>query len=193
MNYKAVPAFVKRLRDRPGTAARALEFALLTVARTSEVLELTPGEIDEAACIWRVPAERMKGGEEHVVHLSPRALEIFADVQGLCGTYVFASPRARDKTLSNMAMLQLLRSMGVAKETTVHGLCRASFSTWAYETGAARPDVIEACLAHREADRVKAAYNRAAFAAERRALLNVWAEFIDGTINEDKNDRNNAT
>jgi hypothetical protein len=66
----------------------------------------------------------------------------------------------------------------VRTQTTVHGLCRATFSTWAYDTAAARPDVIEACLAHREADRVKAAYNRAQFTEERRALLAAWAEYL---------------
>ena len=60
----------------------------------------------------------------------------------------------------------------------MHGVCRATFSTWAYETGAARPDVIEACLAHREADKVKAAYNRAQFAVERRELLKAWADYL---------------
>ena len=60
----------------------------------------------------------------------------------------------------------------------MHGLCRATFSTWANETGAARPDVIEACLAHREADRVKAAYNRAQFTEERRALMEAWAGYL---------------
>lgn len=66
------------------------------------------------------------------------------------------------------------------ERTTVHGVCRASFSTWANDNGIARPDVIEACLAHREADKVRAAYNRAAFHAERAALLRAWGDFCDG-------------
>ena len=85
------------------------------------------------------------------------------------------------QALSNMAMLTLLKRMGMRHATTVHGLCRATFSTWAYETAAARPDVIEACLAHREADKVKAAYNRARFMAERRALLAAWGMFLCGS------------
>ena len=76
-----------------------------------------------------------------------------------------------------MAMLELLKRMGVAERTTVHGL-RASFSTWAYTTNAGRPDAIEACLAHKEADRVKAAYNRSDFADERRQLLAAWADYL---------------
>jgi hypothetical protein len=82
------------------------------------------------------------------------------------------------RPMSNMAMLTVLDRMGMRERTTVHGVCRASFSTWANETGAARPEVIEACLAHREADKVKAAYNRAQFADERRALMTAWGAYL---------------
>lgn len=181
LEYKAVPMFVRRLRAQPGTAARALEFALLTAARTNEVVGLTWTEIDERAAMWRVPAERMKADEEHIVYLSARALAIVEEMRWLNAANVFPSPRDQDKPLSNMAMLTLLRRMGVADQTTVHGLCRATFSTWAYENAIARAEVIEACLAHREADRVKAAYNRAKFAAERRQLLHAWADYCCGT------------
>jgi integrase len=178
LDYRQVPAFVKRLREQPGTAARALEFALLTAARTSEVLELTASELDDA--VWRVPAVRMKAGEEHVVHLAPRALQILAEAMALGGVYIFPSPQDKSRPLSNMAMLNVLRRMKIQDKTTVHGVCRATFSTWAYETGAARPDVIEACLAHREADRVKRAYNRSQFTTDRKALLLRWADYLDG-------------
>ena len=80
-----------------------------------------------------------------------------------------------------MGMLTLLRRLKVAGETTVHGLCRSSFSTWAYENAVARPEVIEAALAHREKDQIKRAYNRAQFNAERRTLLIDWAAFIGGS------------
>lgn len=178
LDYRLVPAFVKLLREQPGTAARALEFALLTAARTGEVLEMPPAEIDGA--VWRVPGARMKAGEEHVVHLPSRALEILEDVKALGGLYVFPSPTDSKKPLSNMAMLNVLRRMKLNTQTTVHGMCRSSFSTWAYETNAARPDVIEACLAHQEVNLVKAAYNRAEFTAERRALLQKWADYLEG-------------
>ena len=75
-------------------------------------------------------------------------------------------------------VLTVLKRMQVQDQTTVHGLCRATFSTWANETGAARADVIEACLAHREGDKIRAAYNRAQFMQERRALLDAWAEYL---------------
>jgi integrase len=122
----------------------------------------------------------MKGGEEHRVHLSGRVLEILEAMQALKQPYVFPNPRLDRGPLSNMAMLTVLRRMDADKRTTVHGLARSTFSTWANETGAARPDVIEACLAHRENDRIRAAYNRARFNADRAALLESWAEFLTG-------------
>ena len=178
--FADVPAFVQRLRQQKGTAAQALEFAVLTAARTGEVLGATWAEIDAQAGVWRVAAARMKGAEEHVVYLPARALEIVESMRELGSDYVFPSPADKQKSLSNMAMLTLLRRMDTDKRTTVHGLCRASFSTWANETAAARPDVIEACLAHREGDRIRSAYNRAQFAAERRGLLRAWANFCSG-------------
>src|SRR2546428_380164 len=99
-------------------------------------------------------------------------------MRALGGIYVFPAPSNPRWPLSNMAMLTLLKRMKVDRRTTVHGLCRASFSTWANESAIAGPDVIEAALAHREGDLVRAAYNRASFAAERAALLRAWADFI---------------
>jgi len=183
--YAEVPAFVSELRQQPGIAARALEFALLTAARTGEVTGAVWDEIDEKKGIWRIPGERMKGlrdrpRPDHVVYLVDRARAILHEMRALGGVYMFPSPSDPCKPLSNMAMLTLLKRMKVDRRTTVHGLCRASFSTWANENAIARPDVIEAALAHREGDLVRAAYNRASFAAERVALLRAWADFIDG-------------
>lgn len=175
--YDEVHGLVAKLRDLPGTAARALEFAILTAARTSEVLGMQWGEILPSGEVWTVPAARMKTSVAHTVYLSKAARAVLTKVRGLSKRWVFKSP-VGDSPLSNMAMLTLLRRIGADMNTTVHGLCRASFSTWANETNAARREVIEACLAHREADRVAAAYNRAQFTEERRALLAKWAEFI---------------
>jgi integrase len=130
-----------------------------------------------------VPSTRMKGGEkngDHVAYLSPRALSILREMLTLGGTYVFPNPEDLTKPLSNMAMLALLHRMDVDAETTVHGRCRARFSTWGNEGGVARPDVIEACLAHQEANLARASYNRATFAKERAALLTAWQDFLDG-------------
>jgi integrase len=190
MPYARVPAFIRDLHamENVGTAARlALEFAILTAARTGEVLGAQWPEIDEARRVWIVLAERMKGGEAHTVYLSDRALAIIEaakplrDMQPADTPYLFASPQRLGSPLSNMALLAVLERMGywgkdaTRERCTVHGF-RSSFSTWANETGAARPDVIEACLAHSEEDRVRASYNRSEFADERRALLATWAE-----------------
>jgi integrase len=180
LHYSKVPAFIASLRKQPGTAARALEFGVLCGARTGEILGCRFEEMHDIAGVWRVPALRMKGGEEHTVFLSPRALEIVEAQRAGGSAYVFPSPADNDKPMSNMAMLAVLRRMGVQGETTVHGVCRASFSSWANENAIARPDVIEAALAHQEQDKVRSAYNRATFDNERRALLAAWSMFCDG-------------
>ncbi|MCA3095088.1 MAG: site-specific integrase [Rhodocyclaceae bacterium] len=177
-----VPGFVQALRAQPGIAARALEFAMLTAARTGEIIGATWSEIDAAARLWTIPAARMKAGEEHRVPLCPRALQIIDEMRSVNGAFLFPNPRDTTIPMSNMAMLSLLKRMGWLDRTTAHGVCRSTFSTWANETGIARPDVIEACLAHKEGDRIRAAYNRAKFNEERRALLVAWSEYQDGRL-----------
>jgi integrase len=169
--YREAPAFMEQLRQADGVAARCLEFSLLTACRTQESLLSTWSEFDLDAAVWIVPKERTKAGEEHTVYLSPRAAEVLKGQRGLDPTYPFPSSMLIGRPMSNMAMLTVLDRLNMRDRTTVHGLCRATFSTWANETGAARPDVIEACLAHEEKNRVRAAYNRAQFNDERRVLL----------------------
>lgn len=182
--YREAPALAARLRADDGTSARCLELALLTAARTSEALLAEWPEVDLQAGVWTVPASRMKAKEAHTVYLSPRAVEVLQAQIGQDVRLVFPSPVTTGsndrKPLSNMALLAVLDRLGMRDQTTVHGLCRATFSTWANETGAARPDVIEACLAHEESNRVRAAYNRAQFNVERRQLLEAWAGFLKG-------------
>lgn len=178
--YREAPALLARVRDSESVAARCLEFAVLTAARTSEALLAEWSEFNLDGALWSVPASKMKAKEAHAVFLPARAVEILRGLQALqlSARWVFPSPVLEDKPLSNMAMLNLLERLGVRDRTTVHGLCRATFSTWANETGAARPDVIEACLAHDEANKVRAAYNRAEFFEERRALLAAWSTYL---------------
>lgn len=182
--YREAPALVRQLRCAEGTAARCLELALLCVARTSEALLAEWSELDLEGSVWIIPAVRMKAKEPHTVYLSAQAVEILQAQVGQDSRLVFPSPVSLDrndgdrKPLSNMALLAVLDRLDMRDRTTVHGLCRATFSTWANETAAARPDVIEACLAHEEGNRVRAAYNRAEFATERRALLAAWARYL---------------
>lgn len=178
--YPEAPAFLERVRDAEGLSARCLEFAALTDARTMEAIGAEWSEVDVEQRLWTIPQERTKAGEPHVVCLSERVLQLLEGQRGLEKRWLFPSSMLDGKPLSNMAMLTLLDRMDAGQRTTVHGLCRATFSTWACETNAARPDVIEACLAHRESDKVKAGYNRAQSAAERRALLAAWAEYLTG-------------
>jgi integrase len=177
LRYQDAPTLFKYLDELPGTSARAVQFGMLTAARTGEILGMTWDEVAGDGKTWTVPAERMKMEEEHVVALSPPARAILKKMRGKSKTWVFPSP-VRDAPASGMAMLMLLRRLEIEKLTTVHGLCRSTFSTWANETNVARSDVIEACLAHSEADRMKAAYSTAQFSAERRALLEAWAKFL---------------
>jgi integrase len=177
MAFTEVPSFVMTLRARPSIAALCLEFTILTASRTAETIGATWPEFDLEAAMWTIGPSRMKASEEHRVHLSSRALQILDEMREIGSRYVFPSPGELDRSLSNMSMLALLKRLE-RNDITVHGF-RASFSTWANETGAARPDVIEACLAHREGDRIRRAYNRSRFTADRRALLDAWAAFIE--------------
>jgi integrase len=178
MDYRKLPAFIKRLQAAPGTAARCLEFAILTGARTTEALNAEWPEIDFEARTWSIPVARMKARQQHVVYLSDRALEILEAQRGQNEQLAFPSVTGSGKPMSNMSLAMTLRRLGEG-QVTVHGF-RASFSTWAYEMNIATPGAIEASLAHRERDRVTAAYNRATFIAERGALMLAWGNFLQG-------------
>jgi integrase len=122
----------------------------------------------------------MKGKQEHLVPLSDRAMELVEGQRGIGEEYVFPSPTNPRKPLSSMGMLMCFRRIGVAEKSTVHAMARASFSTWAYEAAGAREEIVEACLAHKEADRVRAAYDRSQHHAARRRLLQAWANYCAG-------------
>ncbi len=180
LSYKELPAFLAKLRKVEGISARALEFAVLCAARTSEIRFARWAEFDMEREVWTVPGTRMKGKQEHLVHLSDRAIELLEGQRGIGEQYVFPSPTNVRKPLSSMGMLMCLRRLGVSEKSTVHGMARASFSTWAYEAAGAREEIVEACLAHKEADRVRAAYDRSQHHAARRRLLQAWADYCAG-------------
>ena len=176
--YAEASAFMLALREQHGTAARALELLMLTAARTGEVLGAQWTEFDLDAGTWVVPAERMKAGASHVVFLADAAVTLVRALPVVDDSpFLFPSPMKPEQPLSNMAMLVLLSRMGARERTTVHGL-RSTFSTWANEATSFKPDVVEAVLAHKEADRVRAAYNRATFDEDRRKLLAAWAGYL---------------
>jgi integrase len=180
MAYRDVPAFMTELRERDAVAARALEFAILTVARTGEVLGARWSEIDLSERLWRLPPHRMKGGKEHAVPLVPRAIEILEEMAQLradhkADGFIFPGQK-RDRPLSAMALEMVLRRMGVkAKGVTVHGF-RSGFRDFAGNETEFPREVAEECMSHTVGNSVERAYRRGAAIEKRRALLTVWAE-----------------
>jgi len=174
--YYQMGEFMPLLRVEDGVAARALEFTILTAARTGEVIGVKPPEIDLEKAVWIVPADRMKAGQGHRVPLSPRAAEIVRGMLDLKGSYLF--PGAKEgKPLSNMAMLALLKRME-RNDLTVHGF-RSSFRDWASEQTNYPREVCEMALAHAISDQTEAAYRRGDLFEKRRYLMAAWSEFID--------------
>ena len=174
--FKEMPAFMVDLRNRDSISARALEFTILTVARTSEAVEAEWSEFDLDAGVWTVPAERMKAGKQHEVPLSKRAIEILCELPREKVGYVFPGGRAKSP-LSNMAMLELLRGMR-DDGATVHGF-RSTFRDWAGDNTNFAREVIEHALAHRIKDKAEASYRRSAALEKRRQLMEAWARYCN--------------
>lgn len=177
MPYAELPAFMAELSGRDALAAKALEFTILTAARSGEALGATWGEIDLEAAIWTIPAARMKAGKEHRVPLSKRALSILALVQPLNtieSEIAFVFPGSKGKGLSGMAMAMLMRRMG--RSETVHGF-RSTFRDWAAEQTAVAHEVCEMALAHTIGNKAEAAYRRGDLLDKRRRLIDDWASF----------------
>jgi integrase len=175
MAYEDVSNFVGHLREREATAALALEFCILTAARSGEVLGARWSEFDLDKKIWTVPANRMKAGREHRVPLSPRAVAILCQLEKLkAGEFVFPG-QARNKPLSNMAMEMILRRMKI-ENATVHGF-RSSFRDWAGNVSNFPREVVETALAHVIGDKAEQAYRRGDALEKRRRLMDRWAVY----------------
>lgn len=181
--YGNIAAFLAELRKQDGVAARALEFTLLTAARTSETIGARPEEFDLAECVWTIPGSRMKAGKEHRVPLSARAVAIVQAQLQRGAQYVFPGPRD-DKPLSGMAMLMTLRRMKRG-DLTVHGF-RSTFRDWAAECTGYPREVAEMALAHTVSDRVEAAYRRGDLFAKRRRLMADWARYCAQSAKDEK-------
>jgi integrase len=184
LEYAALPGFISSIRTHAGTAAAALEFTILTAARTGESIGAQWAEFDLKATTWTVPAERMKAGVEHVVPLSTRVLAILKRMQEQSDGSAWVFPGARKgKPLSNMAMLELVRGMGTknaaGEAITVHGF-RSTFRQWAAEQTTYPREIAEHALAHRLPDKVEAAYQRSTLVDKRRALMTEWNAFASG-------------
>ena len=138
-------------------------------------------EFDMEAGTWVIPAERMKGREEHRVFLSRQAVTLLRELGPKTIGPVFPNRRHPAQSMHRMTLTNWRKRWGFADVMEVHGL-RAMASTWANEAGKYRPDVIEVALAHKEGDRVRAAYNRAQFGEELRALWQEWADLCDEKV-----------
>jgi integrase len=176
MAYAEVPAFTVDLQKRQATAAAALEFTILTAARSGETLLANKAEFDVSRAVWVVPPQRMKAGREHRVPLSRRALKIVK--QGMQdypdSDFLFPGQKA-NKPLSGMALEMMLRRMKV-EGATVHGF-RSSFRDWASECMNFTNEVCEAALAHVIEDKAEAAYRRGDLFEKRRKLMEAWAVY----------------
>ncbi|MES1984292.1 MAG: integrase arm-type DNA-binding domain-containing protein [Pseudomonadota bacterium] len=172
MPYDAIPAFVGALQNREAVAALALEFAILTAARTGEVIGAKWDEVDLDKAIWTIPASRMKAGKEHRSPLPPRAVEILKSTQGLGKEWLF--PAIKGGSMSGMAMSMLLRRMKV--DVTVHGF-RSGFRDWAAECTGYAHEVAEMALAHTIENKVERAYRRGDLFDKRRRLMDDWATY----------------
>jgi len=187
--FDELPAFYLRLQAADGLGARALELAILTAARTGEVLGATwaefdldwrevrgqDGKVQMAGRMWTIPAARMKAGREHRVPLSAPALALLHKLATIRqGEHVFPGVR-EGKSLSNMALLMALRRMKRG-DLTAHGF-RSTFRDWAAETTSTPGDVVEMALAHAIGSAVEAAYRRGDLFEKRRKLMEAWGRY----------------
>lgn len=178
LHYSKLPDFIAALRKRQGEAARALEFTILTAARTGMTLGAAPSEIHDDN--WFIPAERMKAKKEHAVPLPLAAQKIVA--VRMHRKILFPTD-TKGNPLSENAMLALLKRMGFS-DVTVHGF-RSTFKDWASETTSFPDDLSEAALAHQINDKSKAAYKRGNMLEKRRVMMEAWAEYCGYSVDED--------
>lgn len=173
--YPELPVFMAALARQPGVGAYALTFAILTAARTGEVIGARWAEIDLAAGVWTVPDERMKAGREHRIPLSEGAMAILNSMAEVrTSEFVFPGGKA-DRPLSNMALLATLKRMN-RPDLTAHGF-RSTFRDWAAEITDYPGEVVEMALAHTVANKVEAAYRRGDLFEKRKGLMSDWWRF----------------
>ena len=177
--YAEIGSFMAALKGMEGMGARALEFAILTAARSGEVRGATWAEIDLKAGTWTSPPERMKAGKEHRVPLSGRAVELIEALPRIEGEALVFTSSKKDKPLSDMSLTAVLRRMDRG-DLTAHGF-RSTFKDWASERTSFAREVTEMALAHTIGDKVEAAYRRGDLFEKRARLMADWAKYC-GTI-----------
>ncbi len=176
MPYEDVPAFIQHLRKRNSVTRLALEFLILTAARSGEVRGAKWSEIDLEGKLWTVPADRMKVGKKHTVPLTAAAINVLERARPFyaeCSDLVFPGRNVL-RPLSDMTLLKVMRCAELP--FTVHGF-RSAFRDWAAERSSFPGEVAEAALAHTVANRVEAAYRRTDYLDKRKLLMKDWEDF----------------
>ncbi len=174
--YRELPAFMEELRQRPGMSALALQFLILTAARTGEVIGARRDEFDFEQKLWTVPAERMKGNRVHRVPLSGPAIKLLQALPTEKGNDFMFVGATRGRGLSNMALLELMR--GMRPGFVPHGL-RATFRTWAAERTSFPGATAEAALAHASGDKLERTYQRGDMLQKRQKLMDAFAQYCE--------------
>jgi integrase len=178
LSWREIGSFMEDLRQRAGVSARALEFLILTAARSGEVRMAKWDEVDFEAQVWSIPGERMKAGRPHQIPLSDRALAVLRSVPRFEGCpFIFASPRGG--ALSDMSLSAVCRRMEIP--AVPHGF-RSTFKDWARSSTAYADEVSELALAHVSSDATRAAYARDELLGKRRKLMNDWARFVEADL-----------
>ncbi|KLU20254.1 integrase [Caballeronia mineralivorans PML1(12)] len=180
--YPEMAAFAKLLQASAGTAARALQFTILTATRTNETLGATWAELDLSVPIWTIPAERMKAKRDHRVPLSQAAVDLLNSLPTKGSEGVVFEGAKEGRPLSNMALLAVLKRMK-RSDLTTHGF-RSTLRDWTSECTAFPSEVAEMALAHAIRDKTESAYRRGDLFDKRRALMQAWADYIDGELNQ---------
>jgi integrase len=175
LHWQDVPKFMTELHGLESVVARALEFTILTAARTGETLGATWSEIDLKAKTWTIPADRMKSGTKHHVPLSDAALKVLSGLPRN-GPLVFGP--LQEAALRRTVLARLRPDTKPQSSTiTVHGF-RASFKTWCSENTNFAPEIAEAALAHARGNRVERSYDRGELLAKRARLMQAWADYL---------------
>lgn len=195
--YDQLPSLMTKLSERESIGRLALQFLILTAARSGEVRGARWSEVDLDAAVWTVPADRMKAGKQHLVPLSAPAVAILKRLGEVASDELIfpgitgrtpspentqkgrpgALTRAPGKRpMSDMTLAKVLRTAG-GGDATVHGM-RSAFRDWAAEQTAFAGEVVEAALAHTVANKVEAAYRRTNYLEKRRVLMEAWASFL---------------
>ncbi|RUR30849.1 site-specific integrase [Vreelandella andesensis] len=188
--WQRVPEFLQDLRTREGMGARALEFAILTAARSGEIRGATWEEIDLSAKVWTIPADRMKAGKPHRIPLSPAAVTLLEALPRMEGQpLVF--PAVRGGKISDVTILATVKRMNATKEkeggeqytdpsdarpVVPHGF-RSAFKDWARNRSSYPDEVSELALAHVNSDATRAAYARDELLPQRTKLMKAWADY----------------